>query len=34
VAAADWLLRVPREPGIHAFAPIVDELVAGRAVAA
>jgi 4-hydroxy-tetrahydrodipicolinate reductase len=34
LAAADWLLRTPREPGIHAFAPIVDELVAGRAIAA
>jgi 4-hydroxy-tetrahydrodipicolinate reductase len=34
LAAADWLVRVDREPGIHAFDPIVDELVARRAVAA
>ncbi len=34
LAAADWLIRVPRAPGLHAFDPIVDELVARDAVAA
>lgn len=34
LAAADWLARTPREPGLHAFDPIVDELVARRPVAA
>jgi 4-hydroxy-tetrahydrodipicolinate reductase len=34
LAAADWLTRVPREPGIHAFDPIVDELVARDPIAA
>lgn len=34
LAAADWLFRAPRAPGIHAFDPIVDELIARRAVAA
>ena len=28
LAAADWLSRIPRPPGIHPFEPIVDELVA------
>ena len=28
LAAADWLDRAPREPGIHPFDPIVDELIA------
>jgi 4-hydroxy-tetrahydrodipicolinate reductase len=34
LAAADWLARTPREPGLHAFEPIVDELIARPAVAA
>jgi 4-hydroxy-tetrahydrodipicolinate reductase len=28
LAATDWLRRVPRAPGIHAFDPVVDELLA------
>ncbi len=27
-AAADWLRRVPRTPGIHTFDPVIDELLA------
>ncbi len=27
IAAADWLLRAPRRPGIHAFDAVVDELL-------
>ncbi|HXQ95455.1 MAG TPA: dihydrodipicolinate reductase C-terminal domain-containing protein [Candidatus Acidoferrales bacterium] len=27
VAAADWLLRSPRRPGIHSFDRVVDELI-------
>jgi 4-hydroxy-tetrahydrodipicolinate reductase len=34
LAAADWLGRATREPGIHPFDPIVDELVARRPIAA
>lgn len=34
LAAADWLDLAPREPGFHAFEPIVDELIARDAVAA
>ena len=34
LAAADWLARAPREPGLHAFDPIVDELVARDPIAA
>ena len=34
LAAADWLLAVPREPGFHPFDAIVDELLAGSLVAA
>ena len=34
LAAADWLEREPREPGIHAFDPIVDELIARDPIAA
>ena len=34
LAAGDWLGRAPREPGIHAFDPIVDELIARRPIAA
>lgn len=34
LAAADWLERTPREPGIHAFDPIVDELIARDPIAA
>jgi 4-hydroxy-tetrahydrodipicolinate reductase len=28
LAAADWLARTPRAPGLHPFDPIVDELIA------
>lgn len=34
LAAADWLRRSPRSPGIHSFDPVVDELLARPAVAA
>ena len=34
LAAADWLQRVPREPGLHPFDSIVDELIARDPVAA
>lgn len=34
LAAADWLARNPRQPGIHPFEPIVDALVARRPIAA
>jgi 4-hydroxy-tetrahydrodipicolinate reductase len=34
LAAADWLARAPREPGLHSFDPIVDELIARDAIAA
>ena len=34
LAAADWLGQAPREPGLHAFDPIVDELVARDPIAA
>jgi 4-hydroxy-tetrahydrodipicolinate reductase len=34
LAAADWLRRAPRPPGIHAFDPVVDELIARRPAAA
>lgn len=34
LAAADWLRRTPRSPGIHTFDPVVDELLARQAVAA
>ena len=34
LAAADWLERAPRTPGIHAFDPIVDELIARDPIAA
>jgi dihydrodipicolinate reductase len=27
LAAADWLLREPRPAGLHAFDPVVDELL-------
>jgi len=30
LAAADWLRRHPRSPGIHAFDEVVDELLAGH----
>ena len=33
-AAADWLARAPREPGLHGFDPIVDELIARDPIAA
>ncbi len=29
LAAADWLLAAPRSPGLHAFDPVVDALLAG-----
>ena len=34
LAAADWLRRAPREPGLHSFDPIVDELIARDPIAA
>jgi 4-hydroxy-tetrahydrodipicolinate reductase len=34
LAAADWLERRPREPGLHAFDLVVDELIARHPVAA
>jgi dihydrodipicolinate reductase len=34
LAAADWLDRAPRAPGLHAFDPIVDELIARDPIAA
>lgn len=34
LAAADWLERRPRRPGLHPFDPVVDELVARRPIAA
>jgi 4-hydroxy-tetrahydrodipicolinate reductase len=34
LAAADWLERGPRAPGLHAFDLVVDELVARRPIAA
>jgi 4-hydroxy-tetrahydrodipicolinate reductase len=34
LAAADWLAAARREPGIHAFDPVVDELIARHPIAA
>jgi dihydrodipicolinate reductase len=34
LAAADWLERTPRPAGLHAFDPIVDELIARAPIAA
>jgi 4-hydroxy-tetrahydrodipicolinate reductase len=34
LAAVEWLERGSREPGLHAFEPIVDELIARRPIAA
>lgn len=34
LAATDWLRRTPRTAGMHAFDPVVDELLARPAVAA
>jgi 4-hydroxy-tetrahydrodipicolinate reductase len=34
LAAADWLLRTQRAPGIHSFEPVIDELIARPAIAA
>lgn len=34
LAAADWLERAPRAAGLHAFDPIVDELIARDPIAA
>jgi 4-hydroxy-tetrahydrodipicolinate reductase len=33
LAAADWLAREPRTPGLHPFDPVVDELLQGTTVA-
>jgi 4-hydroxy-tetrahydrodipicolinate reductase len=30
LAAADWLRRTPRAPGVHTFDPVVDELLTRR----
>ena len=34
LAAADWLQRAPRTPGLHPFDPVVDELIARHPIAA
>ncbi len=34
LAAADWLARAPRRPGLHSFDPIVDELIVRDPIAA
>jgi 4-hydroxy-tetrahydrodipicolinate reductase len=34
LAAADWLTRAPRAPGIHPFDPVIDELLARPSIAA
>lgn len=34
LAAGGWLVREPRTPGIHAFGPVVDELLVAAPVAA
>jgi 4-hydroxy-tetrahydrodipicolinate reductase len=34
LAAADWLVRSPRAPGIHPFDAVIDELLAQPAIAA
>jgi 4-hydroxy-tetrahydrodipicolinate reductase len=34
LAAADWLSRAPRRPGLHPFDPIVDELIVPDRIAA
>jgi dihydrodipicolinate reductase len=34
LAAADWLTRAPRTPGIHTFDPVVDALLVRPEVAA
>jgi 4-hydroxy-tetrahydrodipicolinate reductase len=34
LAAADWLERSPRAPGLHAFDLVVDELIARQPIAA
>jgi 4-hydroxy-tetrahydrodipicolinate reductase len=34
LAAADWLAAGPREPGLHPFDPVVDELIARHPIAA
>jgi 4-hydroxy-tetrahydrodipicolinate reductase len=34
LAAADWLTRAPRAPGIHSFDPVVDELLEQPTLAA
>jgi len=34
LVAADWLVRLPRAPGLHPFEPIVDELIAHHPIAA
>ncbi len=34
LAAAEWLVRAPRSPGLHPIDPVVDELLARTAIAA
>jgi 4-hydroxy-tetrahydrodipicolinate reductase len=34
LAAADWLAARPREPGLHPFDPVIDELIARQPIAA
>jgi 4-hydroxy-tetrahydrodipicolinate reductase len=34
LAAADWLARAQRAPGLHPFDPVIDELIARPAIAA
>ena len=34
LAAADWLTRATRAPGIHSFDPVIDELLASSPIAA
>jgi len=34
LAAADWLVRAPRAPGLHPFDPVIDELIARPTIAA
>ena len=34
LAAADWLTRMPRAPGVHPFDPVIDELLSRPSIAA
>ena len=34
LAAADWLVRAPQEPGLHPFDAVIDELISRPAIAA